>query len=235
MKSTFIAILFAACLGLGGCNEKVDKFHVSENFVTRYQNPTTAYAEARETLKGLPITENQTVNHFVVILRVDENTLQSQTKDLVDESTFRELSAKFNDTEYNKADSYLTCPMMYVQSESLHIVSDQDYNATHPAGSSLNDLFTVEYTCADDILKNGYDLTQSAVQQELGLPAWRFKEPVEDFNRKKPTLVWFEFLFRPTLLPDRTGSHRFTITYHNTEGKELTATTLPVMLAGASD
>lgn len=216
-------LMLAGCLGLSGCNEKVDKFPILKNFVCSYENPTSAYAEIRETfLNGDPIPEGQAVDQFVVLLRADKST---EISERTNEETFRELAARFNDTEYNSRGPCMT-NAMYIRSESLDIISDQDYNAAHPAGSSLNDLFTLEYSCADDILKSGYDLQQYR---------WMFKEPVEEFNRKQPTLIAFSFTFWPTAMPEKTATHRFTITYKNVEGKVLVATTGPVTIAGASD
>ena len=56
--------------------------------------------------------------------------LTSTEKDLVDEETFQKLATKFNDTEYNKRHNYLLCSMMYIQSKSLKIVSNQENTAS---------------------------------------------------------------------------------------------------------
>lgn len=223
MKRALISIVFAGCLGLVGCNEIGDKFPILKNFVVSYQDPTSAYAETRENIMNSdPIPEDKPLNQFVVRLQADKSIeISAQT----DEEAFQELATRFNDTEYNKRGHYMT-NAMYVRSESLNIVSDQDYDASHPAGSSLNDLFTVEYRCADDILKSGYDMQHYN---------WMFNELVEDFNRKQPTLVTFGFDFWPTVMPEKTAKHRFTITYKNVEGKVLVGTTEPVTIVGTSD
>ncbi|MFQ8806769.1 MAG: hypothetical protein ACLR8Y_18930 [Alistipes indistinctus] len=44
----------------------------------------------------------------------------------------------------------------------------------------------------------------------------------DEFNRIQRKLIRFGFSFRLTKAPDRTGTHRFTITYTNEDGVELT-------------
>ena len=234
MKRIYLSLLLIGTFVFVGCSEKIgDKFYPSENYVLWYQDPQSSYAAVYVSDNDDP-NPSQTVEDFKINLRVTESTANSYRYDIVDRKTdatkFKELAQKFHDTEYNKINDIPPPPMMYVQSESLNIVSDQDYDATHPAGSSLNDLFLVKYTSVDHILQNHYDMTRTEQQVELGLAPWEFMESVDAFNQKQPTLVWFYFWFYPTERPTGNKQHRFTITYKNVEGKELVATTLPVLI-----
>lgn len=234
MKQIYLGLLLISTFIFVGCSEKIgDKFYPSENYVIRYQNPQSSYAAVYVSDHDDP-NPSQTVEDFKINLRVTESTANSRRYDIIDRQTdatkFKELAQKFNDTEYNKINDIPPPPMMYVQSESLNIVSDQDYDATHPAGSSLNDLFLVKYASVDHILQNHYDLTPTEQQMKLGLYVWQFMESVDEFNQRQPTLVGFDFWFYPTERPTGNKQHRFTITYKNVEGKELVATTLPVLI-----
>ena len=150
---------------------------------------------------------------------------------MVDEAQFEVLAAQFRDTDFNGVD-YLDTPVMYVQTESLNIVSDNDYDAVHPAGIPLNDLCNVFYLCVDDILANSYRFTLTAQQKENKWSAGYFEKSITEFNREKPTLVAFDFRIQPIFRPAVPGTHRFTVTYKNIDGKELSVTTEPLNLAG---
>ena len=148
MKRFYLGLLLISTFVLVGCsNQIVTKVYPSENYVIRYQNPQSSYAAVYGSIDEYPVP-SQSVVQFMINLRVTENTANSLSYDIIDRETdvirFKELAQKFNDTEYNKINSNSPPPVMYVQSESLNIVSDQDYDATHPAGSSLNDLFFSE-------------------------------------------------------------------------------------------
>ena len=148
MKRFYLGLLLISTIVFVGCSEKIeDKFYPSENYVLWYQDPQSSYAAVYVSDNDDP-NPSQTVEDFKINLRVTESTANSYRYDIIDRKTdatkFKELAQKFNDTEYNKINDIPPPPMMYVQSESLNIVSDQDYDATHPAGSSLNDLFFSE-------------------------------------------------------------------------------------------
>ena len=235
MKRIYLSLLLIGTFVFVGCSEKIgDKFYPSENYVTRYQDPLSSYAAVYGSIDEYPVP-SQSVVQFMINLRVTESTVNSQYYDIIidrqtDATKFKELAQKFNDTEYNMIHDVVPPPVMYVQSASLNIVSDQDYDATHPAGSSLNDLFLVKYASVDHILQNHYDMTRTEQQVALGLYVWQFMESVDAFNQKRPILVGFDFWFYPTEFPTGNKQHRFTITYKNVEGKELVATTLPVLI-----
>ncbi len=226
------------CMGLSGCNKEVTRFPKSDHYILRYQNPSSMYAETKSAADTPPIGSTPakvTDGHFVVYTRPYSSPALSESKDLVDDATFETLAERFGDTHFGGTTiDCLSVPVMYVQTESVNIVSDNDYDADHPAGSSLNDLFVIQYKCVDNILKKPYDFEPTDEQQKWGLPAWCFAEKVSDFNLRRPTLLQFNFIFSPVTDPDRSGIHRFTITWANIEGKVLSATTQPVQLAGKS-
>ena len=181
-----------------------------KNFITKYQNPVSICAIVSGSLETSVPTE--TYNVVSLQIRPYENTEDCFTKDLVDEAQFEVLAAQFKDTDFNGA-YYLNIPVMYVQTESLNIVSDNDYDAAHPAGIPLNDLCNVFYLCVDDILANSYRFTLTAQQKENKWSAGYFEKSITEFNREKPTLVAFDFRIQPIFRPAVPGTHRFTVTY----------------------
>ena len=229
MKLRLFMYLGLLCGGLYSCNDDPTPLPTSKNFITKYQNPVSICAIVSGSLETSVPTE--TYNVVSLQIRPYENTEDCFTKDLVDEAQFEVLAAQFKDTDFNGA-YYLNIPVMYVQTESLNIVSDNDYDAAHPAGIPLNDLCNVFYLCVDDILANSYRCTLTAQQKENKWSAGYFEKSITEFNREKPTLVAFDFRIQPIFRPAVPGTHRFTVTYKNIDGKELSVTTEPLNLAG---
>lgn len=100
---------------------------------------------------------------------------------------------------------------------AIDIVSDTDYDAQHPAGTSLKDIFTLTI---QEVVKGATD----------GIPAYVFKEtvydPSSDFPAEGgPHLLGRVLTFKPTKAPAKTATHVFTITYQNERGKVLSAQT----------
>lgn len=142
MKLRLFMYLGLLCGGLYSCNDDPTPLPTSKNFITKYQNPVSICAIVSGSLETSVPTE--TYNVVSLQIRPYENTEDCFTKDLVDEAQFEVLAAQFKDTDFNGA-YYLNIPVMYVQTESLNIVSDNDYDAAHPAGIPLNDLCNVFY------------------------------------------------------------------------------------------
>lgn len=150
-------------------------------------------------------------------------------EDRVSWDKVEEIAQQFNDVSYNRSSMFRTA-VMYRQTVSLDIVSDTYYNAAHPAGTLLNDMVTVDYLCCDKILNPPYNFELSAEQKSTRKQPYEFREKLSDFNQLKPTLVSFWFDLRFTVAPATTSTHRFTVTYKNIDGVELSATTEPVTI-----
>ena len=219
MKLRLFMYLGLLCGGLYSCNDGPTPLPTSKNFITKYQNPVSICAIVSGSLETSVPTE--TYNVVSLQIRPYENTEDCFTKDLVDEAQFEVLAAQFRDTDFNGVD-YLDTPVMYVQTESLNIVSDNDYDAAHPAGIPLNDLCNVFYLGVDDILANSYRFTLTAQQKENKWSAGYFEKSITEFNREKPTLVAFDFRIQPIFRPAVPGTHRFTVTYKNIEDRKST-------------
>lgn len=150
---------------------------------------------------------------------------------------FDSLAKAHNDHGYNRQTLTIVMGCLYRRTTGLHVVSDTDYDAQHPAGSYLDDIVTVRFKSAEDYLKTGYTSLKDYLGKTTGpdysyegLPVYNLnlRENLSEFNEIQRKLIRFEFRFRFTKAPDRTDTHRFTIVYTNEDGVELTGTTEPV-------
>ena len=118
---------------------------------------------------------------------------------------------------------------------TLDITSDTQYDAAHPAGTSLADIVNIKAYSAKEIIDSGYDLSL-IVKNELGSlilqKGHELNMPLEQFNREYRKLVASSIRLNFPVAPDVTSTHRFTVTYRDEDGRVLTATAAPVTLQG---
>lgn len=229
MKLQLIMCVGILCGVLCSCNDNPAPLPTFKHYITKYQNPTAIYVEVTGSLATADPVKTYNVIKFQI--RPYENTIDCITKDLVDDKKFEELATQYKDNDFNKPFP-MDFPIMYIQTDNLNVVSDNYYDAAHPAGTSLNDLCEIQYICCDNILKNPYNFEPTEAQKAKNLYADRFEELISDFNKKKPTLMAFYFWIQPIFRPEISGTHSFTITYKNVEGKVLSVTTEPLQLVG---
>lgn len=161
-----------------------------------------------------------------------------------DEALARQNAAKYdslskahNDLDYNRRTLTMVMACLYRRTTGIHVVSDTDYDEEHPAGTYLDDIMRVHFKSAEDYLATGYTSLKQYLGKTTGPSSYygslpiidlELSEYLDEFNRIQRKLIQFSFNFRLTKAPDRTGTHRFTITYTNEDGVELTGTTEPV-------
>ena len=234
-----ISVAAMLAIALGGCEKKTEPPSLppfSDYFIRSYADPPTqeeveanVYSSVTGDEPQIPLNPIKLVFSYKNSVDIPQDYCLRNYPATPEEKrgivVFDSLARAHHDTEYNRRGEVF-CSCLFVRTDRIDVFSDTDYDASHPAGSSLNDLFTLEYRCADDILRSGYDMQHYD---------WMFNEPVEEFNRKQPTLVTLSFNFWPTVMPEKTAKHRFTITYKNVEGKVLVGTTEPVTIVGTSD
>ncbi|WP_297447529.1 hypothetical protein [uncultured Alistipes sp.] len=158
-----------------------------------------------------------------------------------DEALARQNAAKYdslskahNDLDYNRRTLTMVLECLYRRTTGIHVVSDTDYDEEHPAGTYLDDIIRIHFKSAEDYLATGY----TSLKQYLGKTTRSssyygasdldLSEYLDEFNHIQRKLIRFSFNFRLTKAPDRTGTHRFTITYTNEDGVELTGTIEPI-------
>lgn len=106
--------------------------------------------------------------------------------------------------------------VLYNGLKSVDIVSDQDYDPAHPAGTSLADIFSLS---VQKVVKGTVD----------GHPGYVFQQKdystVQALAGDEPHLLARVFVLKPTRAPEVTREHVFTVTYEDENGRMLTAQT----------
>ena len=122
---------------------------------------------------------------------------------------------------------------------TLDITSDTQYDAAHPAGTSLADMVIINISSAKEIIESGYD--ENLCGKEINIygdeyPVLSFgyelRMPLKQFNEEYRKLVDCRMNIDFPVAPDVTSTHRFTVTYRDEDGRALTATAAPVTLQG---
>lgn len=224
-------IIIATCLAftsLISCKSSPSPVPTSSHYINNYQEPIFINTEVNIQVSIDGVIEFP-INSFYLGVRPYENWANYKYEDCVSRENVEEIAKQFNDVSYNRSD-FLNQPFMYRQTVGLDIISDNDYDADHPAGSLLNDIMTVNYNCCDKILNPPYNFELTDYQESIGGYPWKFQDKLSDFNRIKPTLVSFWFDLHFTAAPATTSTHRFTVTYKNIDGVELSSTTEPVTI-----
>ena len=148
------------------------------------------------------------------------------------------LCKAHKDTEYSKKEKHYSgeqFPFATYRRMTLDITSDTQYDAAHPAGTTLADIVNIKTYSAKEIIENGYDKSlvvkdeQGCLDLQLG---HELKMPLEQFNREYRKLIADNIRLNLKTAPDVTSTHRFTVTYRDEDGRVLTATAAPVTLQG---
>ena len=158
-----------------------------------------------------------------------------------DEALARQNAAKFDslakahkDEGYNRETLTNVMECLYRRTTGIHVVSDTDYDGEHPAETYLDDIIRIHFKSAEDYLATGYTSLKHYLGKTTrpssyyGASDLDLSEYLDEFNRIQRKLIRFSFIFGLTQAPEQTGTHRFTITYTNEDGVELTGTTEPI-------
>lgn len=152
------------------------------------------------------------------------------------------LCVAHKDTEYSKKEKHYSgeqFPCATYRRMTLDITSDTQYDAAHPAGTSLADMVIINISSAKEIIESGYD--ENLCGKEINIygdeyPVLSFgyelRMPLKQFNEEYRKLVDCRMNIDFPVAPDVTSTHRFTVTYRDEDGRVLTATAAPVTLQG---
>lgn len=121
-------------------------------------------------------------------------------------------------------DDYLPLPenevFLALDFAGVGIVSDADWDETHPAGASLADLFNYRTNTYYPFIRQGYQPFRGSLVRNLSNPLTAFQK--EDFRcLRGGTFMSFYTTQRPTA----DATHRFTVTLTTDEGQEIVLTT----------
>ena len=149
------------------------------------------------------------------------------------------LCKAHKDTEYSKKEKHYTGQqfgLAIYRRMTLDVTSDTQYDAAHPAGTSLADIIDVCAYSAKEMIDSGYDYRSVGVKDERGAYIMNLghelKMPLKQFNEEYRKLIRDGIDLDFKTAPDVTSTHRFTVTYRDEDGRVLTATAAPVTLQG---
>ena len=156
-------------------------------------------------------------------------------------SRYDSLCKAHKDTEYAKTimpySGWQFGPATY-RRMTFDVTSDTQYDAAHPAGTSLADIIDIRTNSAKEVIESGYDYkvcetmtNYTGTTYELAL-GHKLEMPLEQFNREYRKLIADNIRLNLKTAPDVTSTHRFTVTYRDEDGRVLTATAAPVTLQG---
>jgi hypothetical protein len=160
---------------------------------------------------------------------------------------YNELVEKIGDTSYNSKLMYGFSSNGIVAVadtlQSVNITCNKQIDERHPAGSSLNDLFSVYFEDPYAVIKNGYkSLTGENYYSLEGIPEILKDFPYSIFGAKlssvdlttKPHIGTYWTLVLETA-PETTGEYTFTVSITNKQGKTIERTAAPIKLKGLRD
>lgn len=109
---------------------------------------------------------------------------------------------------------------------SIEITSNADWDETHPAGTSLNDLFEITLNSFTEYMRNGYAFRESSGQPDPVIRgARRIIKPVSELTPDELAIIQSDPSFAVRSTPTLAEEHTLTFTLTNTDGKTYTLTT----------
>jgi hypothetical protein len=135
---------------------------------------------------------------------------------------FKQLCEKYNDTWYNQA---ILAPWAYEASAdeftAIEVVSDLDWDADHPAGTSLADIITFLGSSPYRFIQSGYadvydwaNAPDEYLMLDLGYGpgSWPIEKRLTELTREDLTLLDTKFILRFDTMPTLEQEHNLTLT-----------------------
>ncbi len=202
-----MAIVGLSILILTGC-DKVVLYENVKSFVMEYRVYSEIEAVLDSNHEGVIVIEP--TNSQIVNFRSKGESLE----------LYNQLCEVNNDLDYNKDVSLvmdiITEWAHYPNISDILITSDKDFDASHPAGTSLNDCVTVELKNYYNYVVGGYMSSDQPSCYYNGLAS-----EVHENNLKMLTHGLGSYSF--VKQPDASGVHKLTFAYSTVEGDKLIA------------
>ena len=145
------------------------------------------------------------------------------------------LCKAHKDTEYSRKEKHYSGAQIGIvtyRRMTLDITSDTQYDAAHPAGTSLADIIDVCAYSAKEMIDSGYDYKSVCEKGDAMKYGKKLDMSLTRFNEEYRKLIRDGIYLDFKTAPDVTSTHRFTVTYRDEDGRVLTATAAPVTLQG---
>jgi len=159
---------------------------------------------------------------------------------------YYKLVEQIGDTSYNSKKKFSINTHGYIIAvadtlQSINITCDKQFDENHPAGSSLNDLFSIylEDPCAT--IKNGYKSSTGSDYYSLTRPfAPDAKTPYSLFGAKLTSVnlvdkphIGYQMFLGLDVAPENTGEYVFTVSITDKQGKTIEKTAdNPIQIEG---
>ena len=122
-------------------------------------------------------------------------------------------------------DPYIAYPISNYKSFALNIVSDKDFDAAHPAGTSLNDIVNIRFSSAETFIKSGYKDYGITSDLQYGSDNIYYQtESVPQFNAEKRKMIAMGFYLSFSSAPDADAVHNLTVSYTLETGRTVSNT-----------
>lgn len=139
---------------------------------------------------------------------------------------YRELMEKHGDTFYDKrgtdAVDFENLEVLACDINHINVSSSETWDVNHPAGSSLNDLFNLQYVIAHyPMIQNGYKVEGASVPYYETYPYNVFSKPLDEIvpgdlwclDIRSSITICFKDFKRPAV-----DVHEFTVTFDTDKG-----------------
>ena len=130
------------------------------------------------------------------------------------DSLYYSFVEMYHDTAWYGTTNYM-CPAVAYPVSEISIISDADYNDTHPAGCELIDIAKVNTVSYGNFVLNGYTGKES--QEDI------FK-PFSEYTQKERSLWWRGAVGIYLPLPTLSRIHNFTVTFSFDGWKSVSST-----------
>ncbi len=88
----------------------------------------------------------------------DIQVTMHQVNNYVPTESFKDYVVFYGDTAFFKfIDKGLHYSVCSNPLDSVNVIADKDFDCEHPVGTSLNDVVSIKYSSAYDLIKSGYD------------------------------------------------------------------------------
>lgn len=180
------------------------------------------------------MAKTTSIDYFAIYLYPikDELELVKETYYGNSKEKFLAIAEQNRDDEYYGVNWYDSeTNFSYIPTAAIDVVVLQDYDETHPAGSSINDILTIDYFSAEPFILSGYKNTWLADRCNHAANH-SFKTALAEFNTMEANIIEdLSFSIQLTTAPTNEGLYNFQLTYSDISGETRTATTNYIKIA----
>jgi hypothetical protein len=152
---------------------------------------------------------------------------------------YREWAAKAGDTLFNRDVYYHDVAAITDTIATVDIISDKAFGVNYPAGSSLNNFFTVYFNDPYALIQNNYQPIPETYQYTdacaVNYPFAVCREKLSSIYFSERLFLEHEWCFYLDTAPEQTDEHIFTVRVTFADGRVSEKTVSAITLAGATE